>query len=74
MRVFMVHFSFYSKVLWPYLLETIVPEIYQEAMGPVCKSIAHIAGLKRERDDDDYIIDFDREGTNSDIYGRFHVL
>lgn len=29
-------------------------------MGILCKCIAHIAGLKREHEAEDYIIDFDR--------------
>lgn len=47
-------------VLWPYLLETIVPSKYTEAVSIVCKCVAAIAEQKREREDPDYMIDFDR--------------
>ena len=51
------------KVLWPYLLECIVPEQYTDAMGTVCRSIGHIAGKKREEGTEDYEIDYEKEGN-----------
>jgi len=51
-----------ESVLWPYLLEFIVAPQYTEALAGVCKSIAYVAALKRENDDEDYLVDFEREG------------
>ncbi|KAI0215333.1 Maestro heat-like repeat-containing protein family member 1 [Lamellibrachia satsuma] len=45
-------------VLWPYLLECIVPEQYTDAMATVCRTIGHIAGKKREEKAEDYDVDF----------------
>ncbi|XP_074645058.1 maestro heat-like repeat-containing protein family member 1 [Tubulanus polymorphus] len=50
-----------EAVLWPYLLEFIVPDQYVEALGSVCKCIAHLAGKKREENADDYMIVYDEQ-------------
>ena len=52
-----------SQVLWPYLLECIVPEQYTDAMATVCRAIGHIAGRKREEKAEDYEVDFQRLST-----------
>jgi hypothetical protein len=52
-------------VLWPYLLEAIVPAKYTNAVAIVAKCLGHIAALKREENTSDYIIDFDKAGNNS---------
>eukprot|EP01104_Vermistella_antarctica_P007673 TRINITY_DN1880_c0_g3_i1.p1 TRINITY_DN1880_c0_g3~~TRINITY_DN1880_c0_g3_i1.p1 ORF type:complete len:1673 (+),score=516.54 TRINITY_DN1880_c0_g3_i1:168-5186(+) len=49
-----------DTVMWPYLLEFIVPQQYTAALPFVCKGLAVVAAAKRERDDEDYYIDFDR--------------
>lgn len=50
-----------ESVLWPYLLEVIVPTQYFDALSVVSKSLSHIASKKREADDEKYMIDFDKE-------------
>ncbi|KAL0491454.1 maestro heat-like repeat-containing protein [Acrasis kona] len=47
-----------DPVLWPYLLTTIVPGDLTNAVPIVCKALSDIA--KRKKNDDDFIIDFDR--------------
>lgn len=49
-----------KPVLWPYLFEVLVPVTFGGATTVVCKCIAYLAAEKREDEDDDYIIDFDR--------------
>ena len=39
-----------------------MPEQYNDAMGTVCRALAHIAGKKREENSDDYEIDYEKEG------------
>ena len=41
------------------------PEQYTDAIGAVCRAIAQIAERKREAKDDDYFIDFDKQGTGT---------
>lgn len=52
------------KVLWPYLLEFIVPAEYTEAIGTVCKCLATLGAKLRDADvpeeeDDPYELDYD---------------
>lgn len=47
-----------EEVLWPYLLQMIVPVQYTKAISPVCKSLAYLAAKKREEEASDYQIDF----------------
>lgn len=49
-----------KKVLWPYLFESIVPGQYTEALGVLCKCVAHLGKTKREKEAPEYMIDFDR--------------
>ncbi|KAM3929337.1 maestro heat-like repeat-containing protein family member 1 isoform 2-T4 [Leptodactylus fuscus] len=37
-----------SSILWPYLLEFVVPVQFSSALTPVCKSLVHLAQRKRE--------------------------
>nr|XP_033790369.1 maestro heat-like repeat-containing protein family member 1 isoform X2 [Geotrypetes seraphini] len=37
-----------STVLWPYLLEFVVPTQYTSALTPVCKSLTHLAKKQQE--------------------------
>ena len=39
------------------------PDHYADAVGAVCKAIGQIAMRKREEKDDDYYIDFDKQGN-----------
>ena len=54
------------QVLWPYLLECVVPEHFTDAQSTVCKCVAHLAAKKREEQADDYEIDFEKQGGLAD--------
>mgnify|MGYP001795915467 CR=1 FL=1 len=51
------------QVLWPYLLEFLIPVQYTAAIGTLCKNIAAIGSRKRRANDPDYLIDYEDEGT-----------
>ena len=53
-----------EKVLWPYLLEFLVPVQYTLSVGIVCKCVADIAIKKKDREDDDYTLNFDELGKD----------
>ncbi|KAK6982200.1 maestro heat-like repeat-containing protein family member 1 [Biomphalaria glabrata] len=66
-----------ESVLWPYLLELIVPEQYTSAVGPVCKSLAFLAHKKRDESAQDFWIDFETQPNipkPSQILARLMVL
>lgn len=48
-----------EPVLWPFLLECLVPETFTQAMNPLCRCICHLATKKREEEAADFSIDFD---------------
>lgn len=48
-----------EPVLWPYLLECLVPESFTRAMSPLCRCICHLATKKREEQAADFDIDFE---------------
>ncbi|XP_064639982.1 maestro heat-like repeat-containing protein family member 1 isoform X2 [Lineus longissimus] len=48
-------------VLWPYLLECVVPMQYIDAMASISKNIAFLAGKKRDENAEDYMIDFETQ-------------
>ena len=50
------------QVLWPYLLEFVVPVQYTGAVGVVSRCIADIGKGKREEEADDYDLNFDELG------------
>jgi hypothetical protein len=50
--------EYMDSVLWPYLLEHLVPYDRTAAFSILCKCISDIA--KRKKNDDDFIIDYDR--------------
>ncbi|KAL4234897.1 Mroh1p [Mactra antiquata] len=52
-----------ENVLWPYLLELVVPEKYTEASGVVCRCLATIAAKKREENAEDYDLDYDTQAN-----------
>ena len=47
-----------ENVLWPYLLECLIPVHYTPAMMALCRSLAHLAAKKREEDDPLYRLDY----------------
>ena len=49
-------------MLWPYLLEFVVPVKYTRSLGIVCRCIADFASQKREADTEDYTLDFEELG------------
>lgn len=48
-----------ANVLWPYLLEFIMPVVYTESIGVVSRCIAYIAAIKRENKEEDFELDYD---------------
>ncbi|CAL1544099.1 unnamed protein product [Lymnaea stagnalis] len=50
-----------ESVLWPYLLELVVPEQYMTASGSVCRSLAFLAHKKRDESAQDFWIDFETQ-------------
>lgn len=48
-----------ETVLWPYLLECLIPEPYTHAMSHLCRCICHLATKKREEQAPDFNIDFE---------------
>ncbi|XP_033117617.1 maestro heat-like repeat-containing protein family member 1 isoform X2 [Anneissia japonica] len=66
-----------ESVLWPYLLEFLIPPQYTTALGPICRNLASLAAKKREEQSFDYMIDFE-ERTNiprpAEIIARLMVL
>ena len=55
-------------VLWPYLLEFLVPVQYTLSTGIVCKCITDIASKKKEGEEEDYMLNYEELGK-----GRLHV-
>ena len=51
------------QVLWPFLLEFLVPPAYTNAVGIVARCVADIAGEKRKNDDEDYDLNYDEQGV-----------
>ena len=45
-------------MLWPYLLEFLVPEEYTNAISALCQNLCFLAGKQRERDSENFTIDF----------------
>jgi len=66
-----------EDVLWPYLLELVVPPQYTGAVPVMSKSIAYIAGKKKASEDASFVFDFE-EYVNipkpPEIVARFLVL
>lgn len=50
------------QVLWPYLLEFVLPTQYTEAIGAVCRSLAVIAHRKKTNDDQAFMINYKESG------------
>jgi hypothetical protein len=48
-------------VLWPYLIEFIVPVDYTEALPTICKCLSHLANKFAEEESDSYDVNFDVE-------------
>jgi len=46
-------------VLWPFLLEMVIPQQNTPALAILAKCIAHLAALKRSSGAPDYAIDFE---------------
>ncbi|XP_052229832.1 maestro heat-like repeat-containing protein family member 1 isoform X3 [Dreissena polymorpha] len=52
-----------ENVLWPYLLELVVPEKYTEGSGVICRCLATIANKKREANAEDYDLDYETQAN-----------
>lgn len=47
-----------ENVLWPYLLEFLLPSHYTESLMAVCRALSIIASRKREEEDESYMIQY----------------
>ncbi|CAB3989713.1 maestro heat-like repeat-containing family member 1, partial [Paramuricea clavata] len=47
-----------ESVLWPYLLEFLVQDEYTNAICALCQNLCYLAGKQRERDSENFTIDF----------------
>ena len=65
----MTYMFFDMQVLWPYLLEFLVPVQYTGAVGIVSKCIADIGKVKREEDAEDYELNFNELGMCIFVHG-----
>ncbi|ELT91566.1 hypothetical protein CAPTEDRAFT_173785 [Capitella teleta] len=66
-----------GKVLWPFLLECVIPEKYTMAQSTICRCIAHTAAKKKEENDDSFYVDFDASANvpkPQALLARFFVL
>ena len=52
-----------ENVLWPFLLEFLVPVDYTRSSGIVCKCLADIAIKKRDRQEDEFNLNFEELGN-----------
>lgn len=57
-----------ENVLWPFLLEFLVPVQYTLSSGIVCKCITDIAVKKNVREDEDFNLNFEEHGKRSCKY------
>ncbi|XP_052016912.1 maestro heat-like repeat-containing protein family member 1 isoform X7 [Apodemus sylvaticus] len=46
------------SVLWPYLLEFLIPVRYTAALTPLCRSLVHLALKRQEAGADDFLIQY----------------
>lgn len=53
-----------ENVLWPFLLEFLVPVQYTLSTGIVCKCVADIGLKKKEKQDEDFTINFEELGNH----------
>jgi len=51
------------QVLWPFLLELVVPEKYTEGAGVICRCLAIIAAKKRDAGTEDFDLDYETQGA-----------
>eukprot|EP01107_Rhizomastix_libera_P012211 TRINITY_DN3023_c1_g1_i1.p1 TRINITY_DN3023_c1_g1~~TRINITY_DN3023_c1_g1_i1.p1 ORF type:complete len:1740 (-),score=488.09 TRINITY_DN3023_c1_g1_i1:24-5243(-) len=49
-----------SQVLWPYLFELLISPKYTAAVAIICRCLSFVANKKRESQDPDYYIDFEK--------------
>ncbi|XP_073418491.1 maestro heat-like repeat-containing protein family member 1 isoform X3 [Dendrobates tinctorius] len=47
-----------SNILWPHLLEFVVPVQFTNALTPVCKSLVHLGQKKQEEGVEEFLINF----------------
>ena len=60
-------FYLYAQVLWPYLLELVVPEKFTDGAGVLCRCLATIAKKKREENAEDYELDYETQGKKTPL-------
>lgn len=54
-----------SQVLWPYLMEFLVPAHFTEALTPLCRSLVHLALKRQEAGTDAFLVQFEAHGAHS---------
>lgn len=52
-----------DKVLWPFLLEFLVPAQYTHSVGILGKCVTDIASKKKARGDEDFVLDYEELGN-----------
>ncbi|XP_006879292.1 PREDICTED: maestro heat-like repeat-containing protein family member 1 [Elephantulus edwardii] len=52
-----------SDVLWPYLLEFLTPVRFTGALGPLCRSLAHLTLKRQEAGAEAFLIPFEASGS-----------
>jgi len=66
-----------EQVLWPYLLELVIPGRFTGAVAILSKCVAHLAAKKRHADDEDYLVDFTKQVNvpkPPELVARFLVM
>ncbi|XP_027713439.1 maestro heat-like repeat-containing protein family member 1 isoform X3 [Vombatus ursinus] len=48
-----------NDVLWPYLLEFLIPVQFTNALTPLCKSLMHLAMKRQEEGENSFLIQYD---------------
>lgn len=51
------------QVLWPYLLEFLVPVRFTRALTPLCRSLVHLAQKRQEQDAGAFLIQYNGNGA-----------
>ena len=62
----------FVQVLWPYLLEFLIPLQYTESFGAVCKNLAVLGEKKKEAGDADFLIDYEDEREYNEFINYSH--
>lgn len=53
------------QVLWPYLLEFLIPVRFTAALTPLCRSLVHLALKRQEAGADDFLVQYNSNGVEA---------